>query len=155
MDNEYYMEGVDGYEYEENKENEDYIENDTITYQKELIAIVKANSILWNKKQKEYNNINKELVSTTIRQLLECRECVILFGQMYDIFGQIFVQFQMIFQLCADFRYHWWNLMLNSHCIRRAYDAKSCFLICGALYDAVGCSVNPALLALSRHCRQK
>lgn len=64
------MEGVDGYEYEENKENEDYVENDTITYQKELIAIVKANPVLWNKKQKEYKNINKELVWASVSEML-------------------------------------------------------------------------------------
>jgi len=72
MDNEYYVEGVDGYkydyEYEENKEN---IENDTITYQKELIAIVKANPVLWDKKQKEYKNVNKELAWASVSEILK------------------------------------------------------------------------------------
>ncbi|KMQ85262.1 hypothetical protein RF55_16291 [Lasius niger] len=52
------MDGVDGLA----KDEVEDIEN-TITHQKELVAIVKANPVLWDKKQKEYSgkNFNKEL----------------------------------------------------------------------------------------------
>lgn len=69
-DDEYYVEGVDGFEYEENKENKEEDENDPITYQKELIAIVKANPVLWDKKQKGYKNFNKELAWTSVGAML-------------------------------------------------------------------------------------
>lgn len=73
MDNdEYYVEGIDGFEYEENKENkEEDVENDTIMYQKELIAIVKANPVLWDKKQKGNKNFNKELAWTSVGAMLK------------------------------------------------------------------------------------
>ncbi|KAL0116429.1 hypothetical protein PUN28_009814 [Cardiocondyla obscurior] len=71
MAEEYYTETCDNLEYVnkehdneehnnleyENKENE-YFENN-LTYQKELVAIVKANPILlWDKRHKRYKNVN-------------------------------------------------------------------------------------------------
>lgn len=64
---EYYVDGVDGF-FEENEEN---IENTTI--QQELLAIVKANPVLWDKKQKGYcgKNFNKDLAWAAVAKMLK------------------------------------------------------------------------------------
>lgn len=68
MDNEYYVDGVDGLA----EDKEEDIEN-AITHQKELVAIVKANPVLWDKKQKEYSgkNFNKELAWAAVAEMLK------------------------------------------------------------------------------------
>ena len=68
--NEYYLEGIDSFEYKENIENIEDFENDTITYQKELVDIVKVNPVLWDKRQKRYKNVNKELIWASVGAML-------------------------------------------------------------------------------------
>jgi len=71
MADECYMDGVDGVGgFEEDEE--EYIEDDTIKRQKQLVAIVKANPLLWDKRQKEYSgkNFNKELAWASVAAVL-------------------------------------------------------------------------------------
>lgn len=61
---EYYVEGIDGFD-EENIENENA--------DKDLIAIIKANPILQDKRLKEYSgkNFNKELAWASVAAMLK------------------------------------------------------------------------------------
>ncbi|XP_071578014.1 uncharacterized protein [Temnothorax nylanderi] len=71
MDDEYYMDGVDGVGgFEEDEE--EYIGDDKINRQKELVAIVKVNPPLWDKRQKAYSgkNFNKELAWDSVAEVL-------------------------------------------------------------------------------------
>lgn len=69
MDDEYYVDGVNGLSGFE--EDED-ISDDTreINRQKELIAIVKANPQLWDKRQKGYCAKNKKLAWAAVAAVL-------------------------------------------------------------------------------------
>lgn len=73
---EYYVNGIDGSDNIDDidvEEEEADGENELTNWQKELIALVKANPPLWDKRQREYcgKNFNKELAWASVASALK------------------------------------------------------------------------------------